>query len=317
MALYSPGGLNLADTTAPLILAYDDTGTTDVIFAVSASGDLTITPDGGDVAIAAKLAVSSVGPHVFGSGSPNAAFQYQWTGAYTATGANGGAYRWSSDFTTPAGATNAYLHFVAGSITTGGGTDVYTDIATWVMNEPNITLGAGDTVTNATTLKISSVPTEGTNNRALWVVSGATLLGGSLVVGAPTGGDKGVGTINATAVYDDNVLLTDWAFDLHYDGSTERDVPEGGRLYTVSETGEVTALERRLPWMPTREAFEEERSLGRMVSRLWFGSEQQQIYIQEVASREERLEGCVRHLVDANPTLEGRAEALALLEAAA
>jgi len=29
-----------------------------------------------------------------------------------------------------------------------------------------------------------------------------------LQVGAPTGGDKGVGTINATAVYDDNVLLT-------------------------------------------------------------------------------------------------------------
>lgn len=29
-----------------------------------------------------------------------------------------------------------------------------------------------------------------------------------LVVGSPTGGDKGVGTINATAVYDDNTLLT-------------------------------------------------------------------------------------------------------------
>lgn len=33
-------------------------------------------------------------------------------------------------------------------------------------------------------------------------------IGAGLVVGAPTGGDKGAGTINATAVYDDNVLLT-------------------------------------------------------------------------------------------------------------
>jgi hypothetical protein len=33
-------------------------------------------------------------------------------------------------------------------------------------------------------------------------------VGGGLTVGSPTGGNKGIGTINATAVYDDNVLLT-------------------------------------------------------------------------------------------------------------
>ena len=58
MALYSPGGLNLADTTAPLILAYDDSGTKDVVFAVSSSGDLTITPDGGDVTVSGTFAVT-------------------------------------------------------------------------------------------------------------------------------------------------------------------------------------------------------------------------------------------------------------------
>ena len=58
MTLYSPGGLNLADTSAPLILAYDDSGTKDVVFAVSASGDLTITPDGGDVSFDANLTVT-------------------------------------------------------------------------------------------------------------------------------------------------------------------------------------------------------------------------------------------------------------------
>lgn len=61
MVLYSPGGLNLADTTAPLILAYDDGGSADVVFAVSSSGDLTITPDGGDVAIVGKLGVTEAG----------------------------------------------------------------------------------------------------------------------------------------------------------------------------------------------------------------------------------------------------------------
>lgn len=44
--LYSAGGMNFADTTAPLKLAYDSTGDTDVVFAVSSSGDLTVTPDG-------------------------------------------------------------------------------------------------------------------------------------------------------------------------------------------------------------------------------------------------------------------------------
>jgi hypothetical protein len=35
-----------------------------------------------------------------------------------------------------------------------------------------------------------------------------------LVMGSPTGGDKGAGTINATAVYDDNVLLTCYIGDV-------------------------------------------------------------------------------------------------------
>lgn len=41
------------------------------------------------------------------------------------------------------------------------------------------------------------------------------------VVGAPVGGDKGEGTINATAVYDDNALLSCYVFDQVLDGRTE------------------------------------------------------------------------------------------------
>jgi hypothetical protein len=42
-------------------------------------------------------------------------------------------------------------------------------------------------------------------------------------IGAPTGGYKGTGTINATAVYDDNTLLTDFVLDQAVDGEIDFD----------------------------------------------------------------------------------------------
>ncbi|WDI32510.1 DUF2793 domain-containing protein [Hyphococcus flavus] len=45
---------------------------------------------------------------------------------------------------------------------------------------------------------------------------------GSLVVGAPTGGAKGTGTINAQSVYDDNALLSCYVFDQAIDGAIDR-----------------------------------------------------------------------------------------------
>lgn len=44
---------------------------------------------------------------------------------------------------------------------------------------------------------------------------------GSVVVGAPTGGAKGAGTVNAQAVYDDNTLLTCYVFDQALDGTVD------------------------------------------------------------------------------------------------
>jgi hypothetical protein len=40
-----------------------------------------------------------------------------------------------------------------------------------------------------------------------------------VILGNPTGGFKGTGTLNATAVYDDNTLLTDLVLDMKVDGS--------------------------------------------------------------------------------------------------
>lgn len=46
---------------------------------------------------------------------------------------------------------------------------------------------------------------------------------GGMTLGAPTGGDKGTGTLNAVGVYDDNTLLTDLVLDLAVAGSFDRD----------------------------------------------------------------------------------------------
>ncbi len=46
-------------------------------------------------------------------------------------------------------------------------------------------------------------------------------LASGLVVGAPTGGDKGAGTINAEAVYVDDVLLSCYVFDQALDGGVD------------------------------------------------------------------------------------------------
>jgi hypothetical protein len=45
-------------------------------------------------------------------------------------------------------------------------------------------------------------------------VANRAYISGGFVVGSPTGADKGAGTINATAVYDDNVLLTCYIGDV-------------------------------------------------------------------------------------------------------
>ncbi len=59
-------------------------------------------------------------------------------------------------------------------------------------------------------------PTPGTSSKRMDV-----LADGSIVIGAPTGGGKGSGTINAESVYDDNTLLTCYVFDQALDGAID------------------------------------------------------------------------------------------------
>ena len=136
-----------------------------------------------------------------------------------------------------------------------------------------------------------------TENQAGSVTAKITDVGG-LVMGAATGGDKGFGTINASAVYDDGVLLSDWVFEDAY-GAQQAQRPSERtrgpkmqrRVFSLDETKQVTQGQKRLPWMPTPQEFDEtERSIGGMMTRLWVGQEQQMLYIFDLESRIAALE---------------------------
>ena len=115
---------------------------------------------------------------------------------------------------------------------------------------------------------------------------------GGLVVGSPAGGSKGAGSIHAQSVYDDNVLLTDWFWDLYYDGEvSDQSLPyyQQQELYDLAVTSAVTEEEHRLPWMPTVAEYPEQ-STGDMITRLWQGQEQLTAYILELEARIAELE---------------------------
>lgn len=105
-------------------------------------------------------------------------------------------------------------------------------------------------------------------------------IGAGIIVGSPTGGDKGAGTLNATAVYDDNVLLTDYVF--------ESDYP----LLTIDSMMAFYETNKHLPTIPGRDEWEKDGkfSLGKLVNHLWETVEVQAIYISQLHKRLEKLE---------------------------
>jgi hypothetical protein len=102
-----------------------------------------------------------------------------------------------------------------------------------------------------------------------------------LTVGSPTGGDKGVGTINAVAVYDDNTLLTDFVFEDDY------------QLLPIKEMKKFFTENKHLPTIPGRKVWESEGkfSLGKLANYLWETIEVQAIYISQLNDRLTALEG--------------------------
>jgi hypothetical protein len=104
---------------------------------------------------------------------------------------------------------------------------------------------------------------------------------GGVVVGAPTGGSKGAGTLNAVGVYDDNVLLTDYIFDQSVDGAIKAEDQAAANAIGFDPMWLDQAYvsnfwreHRRLPWMPSRAEFAASKpSIGEMLNRLWAGME--------------------------------------------
>ena len=102
---------------------------------------------------------------------------------------------------------------------------------------------------------------------------------GSVIVGSPTGGGKGPGTINAVAVYDDNVLLTDYVFEDEYE------------LLSVEQMRTFFRRHKHLPTIPGREAWEKGSfSVGKIATHLWETVEVQARYIAELHDRVAALE---------------------------
>ena len=119
---------------------------------------------------------------------------------------------------------------------------------------------------------------------------------GGLTVGTPTGGQKGVGTINvSSAYYVNNTALTvpDWVFEMYFLGATYPD----RELYTLEETSEAIEEDHSLPWI-TAEDPDEGINLSGTMMELWQGQEQQQIYIMELEERIATLEALVADLVE-------------------
>ena len=80
---------------------------------------------------------------------------------------------------------------------------------------------------------------------------------GGLVIGTPTGADKGAGTINASNIYDDNTLLSCYVFDQVIDGAIDdvkwdakvpdQIVPARTEIDENSREERVVEAERRIP----------------------------------------------------------------------
>lgn len=112
----------------------------------------------------------------------------------------------------------------------------------------------------------------------------AVTLAAGMVVGSPTGGDKGAGTINAQAVYDDDTLLTDHVFEPDY-------------LYLpLAALADFFTDKKHLPTIPGRKEWDKggRFSLGRLVTSLWETVEVQAIYITQLHDRIMRLEETVK-----------------------
>jgi hypothetical protein len=122
-------------------------------------------------------------------------------------------------------------------------------------------------------------------------------IGNGVQLGTPAGGYKGAGTLNALAVYDDNVLLTDYVFDILLDGAVRPEEADYAvrfdpRFLDPTEFAAFWHDNRHLPAMPSREDWRNGTlPVGALVQRLWETVEVQAIHIEKLNVRLKAIGG--------------------------
>lgn len=89
---------------------------------------------------------------------------------------------------------------------------VTTDVGSWFEVGP-----AG----GVQAIRLRTSPSATAGETATMTTQMSLNIDGSMLLGVPTGGAKGTGTLNAQAVYDDNVILTCYPFDAYLDGNID------------------------------------------------------------------------------------------------
>jgi hypothetical protein len=180
-----PSGLTGAGATgATLTISGATTG---------ATANYALFVDAGDTRLDGNLTVFGDGPHAFGSSTAINYARLRLGGTFTSGGGSTSAalVRIDGVLTGAEDDTDGLyvVRIIGDGITTQDTSDTIHVVASLSVNEPIITKGATDTITNAATVYISNAPTEGAANYALFVDTGDSrfdgLIESTVAAGSP------------------------------------------------------------------------------------------------------------------------------------
>lgn len=136
---------------------------------------------GGALSASGNLTISGAGPHAIG-GATEASRQLYLTGSFSGS-TNAIGLDSGTTLTVPVNGLG--IGVLIDPVINKAASGTHTDFVSLRVDAPSIGAGAA-TLTNATTLKITSAPSVGTNQRALWVAAGLSQFDGDVQVGSLT-----------------------------------------------------------------------------------------------------------------------------------